>query len=87
MQAAWIVSANAGRARFFSQANATEPLQEIHDMVNTAAVCARGKPSPMRWASVLLQKAGTASGPQHSRAVMSPTNRPPNTRQKCSRRR
>jgi len=37
MQVAWIVSANAGRARFFSQANATEPLQEIHDMVNTAA--------------------------------------------------
>jgi protein required for attachment to host cells len=37
MQAHWIVAANAGRARFFSQANATEPLLEIHDMVNTAA--------------------------------------------------
>ena len=37
MQATWIVAANAGRARVFSQANAAEPLEEIHDMVNTAA--------------------------------------------------
>ena len=32
----WIVAANAGRARFFSQANATAPLEEVNDMVNAA---------------------------------------------------
>lgn len=37
MPASWIVSANASRARFFSQAQATEPLEEINDMVNEAA--------------------------------------------------
>lgn len=37
MNATWIVSANASRARFFSQANLTEPLEEINDMVNSAA--------------------------------------------------
>src|SRR4051795_10838161 len=37
MQATWIVAANAGRARFFSQANAADPFEEIHDMVNTPA--------------------------------------------------
>lgn len=36
MAATWIVSANAGRARIFSQENASEPLQEIKDMVNSA---------------------------------------------------
>lgn len=34
MAATWIVSSNAGRARFFSQAKASEPLEEINDMVN-----------------------------------------------------
>ena len=37
MDAQWIVSANAGRARFFSQAQAGAPLEEIEDMVNAAA--------------------------------------------------
>src|SRR6478736_3690511 len=37
MPATWIVSANASRARFFSQGNLTEPLEEIDDMVNEAA--------------------------------------------------
>jgi protein required for attachment to host cells len=37
MTAAWIVSANASRARFFSQGNSAERLEEINDMVNTAA--------------------------------------------------
>lgn len=35
MDATWIVSANAGRARFFSQAHSSAPLEEINDMVNT----------------------------------------------------
>jgi len=34
MAATWIVSANASRARIFAQTNATDPLQEINDMVN-----------------------------------------------------
>lgn len=36
MDATWIVSANASRARFFSQRNSSEPLEEINDMVNEA---------------------------------------------------
>lgn len=37
MNATRIVSANAGRARFFSQAQASEDFEEINDMVNDAA--------------------------------------------------
>jgi protein required for attachment to host cells len=37
MGATWIVSANASRARFFSQANLTGPLQEVNDMINDEA--------------------------------------------------
>lgn len=36
MQATWIVSANASRARFFSQEKFSDPLEEINDMVNEA---------------------------------------------------
>ena len=37
MDATWIVSANAGRARIFSQARGADALEEINDMVNTPA--------------------------------------------------
>ncbi|WP_040787599.1 host attachment protein [Massilia niastensis] len=37
MQTTWIISANAGRARFFSESDPAAPLQEIEDMVNAAA--------------------------------------------------
>jgi protein required for attachment to host cells len=36
MQTTWILSANAGRARFFSESDPAEPLQEIEDMINDA---------------------------------------------------
>lgn len=36
MNATWIVSANAGRARFFAQQGANAPLEEINDMANDA---------------------------------------------------
>ncbi len=36
MPTTWIITANAGRARIFSQADRKEPLQEIEDMVNSA---------------------------------------------------
>lgn len=36
MNATWIVSANASRARFFSQEQSSEALEEIHDMANEA---------------------------------------------------
>jgi protein required for attachment to host cells len=36
MQTTWIISANAGRARFYSESDPAQPLQEIEDMVNTA---------------------------------------------------
>lgn len=34
MQATWILSANASRARFFSQHGNADPLEEINNMVN-----------------------------------------------------
>jgi protein required for attachment to host cells len=37
MPTTWIITANAGRARFFSENDPAEPLQEMHDMVNDAA--------------------------------------------------
>ena len=36
MQTTWILSANAGRARFFEESDPAEPLQEIEDTVNSA---------------------------------------------------
>lgn len=35
MDKTWIITANAGRARLFSQEGNTAPLQEVTDMVNT----------------------------------------------------
>lgn len=37
MPTTWIIAANAGRVRFFSETSSSEPLQEIEDMVNSAA--------------------------------------------------
>jgi len=37
MPTTWILSANNGRARFFSESDPAQPLQEIEDMVNSAA--------------------------------------------------
>jgi protein required for attachment to host cells len=37
MNATWILSANASRARFFSQASLAEPLEEVNNMVNEAS--------------------------------------------------
>jgi protein required for attachment to host cells len=37
MDTTWIVSADAGRARIFSESNPSKPLLDIEDMVNSAA--------------------------------------------------
>ena len=37
MPTTWIITANAGRARFFSEEDPSEPLQEMEDMVNNGA--------------------------------------------------
>lgn len=37
MPTTWILSANNGRARFFAESDRAEPLQEVEDMVNSAA--------------------------------------------------
>jgi protein required for attachment to host cells len=37
MDTVWIVSADAGRARIFSESTPDGPLQEVDDLVNTAA--------------------------------------------------
>ena len=36
MQTTWIITANAGKARFFAEADPAGPLQEVEDMVNSA---------------------------------------------------
>jgi hypothetical protein len=36
METTWILSANAGRARFFTEADPAAPLQEVEDMINSA---------------------------------------------------
>jgi protein required for attachment to host cells len=36
MDEIWIVAANAGRARFFAQEKASDPLREVEDLVNPA---------------------------------------------------
>jgi protein required for attachment to host cells len=37
MPTTWIITANAGRARFFAENDPAEPLQELQDMVNNGA--------------------------------------------------
>ena len=37
MNTSWIVTADEGRARFFSESDPAKPLQEVDAMVNTAA--------------------------------------------------
>lgn len=37
MDATWIVSANAGRAKFFTQTARTDPLKEVNELINNAA--------------------------------------------------
>ncbi|MGI4719297.1 MAG: host attachment protein [Janthinobacterium lividum] len=37
MPTTWILAANAGRARFFSESDSAGQLQEVEDMVNSAA--------------------------------------------------
>jgi protein required for attachment to host cells len=36
MQTTWVLSANAGRARFFSESDPAAPLEEVQDMINSA---------------------------------------------------
>jgi protein required for attachment to host cells len=36
MPTTWIITANAGRARFFAESDPAHPLQEVEDMVNSA---------------------------------------------------
>jgi len=37
MPTTWIISANAGRARFFAESDPSQPLEEVQDMINDAA--------------------------------------------------
>lgn len=55
MPTTWIITANAGRARIFSEDEPAAPLQEVEDMVNSAA--------RLRETEVLTDKLGpTAAG-------------------------
>jgi protein required for attachment to host cells len=54
MRTTWIVSADTGRARIFSESDPTKPLQEIEDMVNTAA--------RMRTSEIYTDRLGPTAG-------------------------
>lgn len=68
MDANWIVSANAGRARIFSQAQSTAPLQEVNDIVNTAV---RLRTSETETDDIALR---SASKSRHSVGAPTPTS-------------
>lgn len=48
MEAQWIVSANASRARFFALSNRSGPLQEVEDMANPAVRLRTSETEPDR---------------------------------------
>jgi len=60
--ATWIVSANASRARFFSQATGTDPLEEIEDMVNEAARLNTGEVNTDRVGTIAAGKSIHSTG-------------------------
>jgi protein required for attachment to host cells len=75
MDTTWIVTANTGRARVFSESNPAQALQEIEDMVNTAA--------RMRTAEIYTDRLGptAASKSIHNTGGPTPTKQyePPQT--------
>lgn len=75
MSATWIVSANSSRARFFSQAHPSEPLEEINDMVNTAVRQRTAETEQDR----LGPTSGTKSGHNTGGSVPNKTYEPPQT--------
>ena len=58
MQATWIITANAGRARFFCESDPASPLQEIEDMVNAAARLRVTETEPDRLGPTAAGKSG-----------------------------
>ncbi|UVW29289.1 host attachment protein [Massilia sp. H6] len=60
MPTTWILSANAGRARFFAESDPAKPLQEIKDMISSGA--------QMRTQDTETDKLGptAAAGSRHS---------------------
>lgn len=75
MTTTWILSANAGRARFFSQDNAAASLEEVYDMSNDAV---RLRASETESDDIGLR---SASGSQHSVGAPRPQSgyEPPQT--------
>ncbi|MES2739516.1 MAG: host attachment protein [Pseudomonadota bacterium] len=75
METSWIVTADAGRARIFSQSNLTQPLTEIEDMVNPA--------TRMRTAEKYTDRLGPTSAGQsiHNTGAATPNKQyePPQT--------
>jgi protein required for attachment to host cells len=65
MDATWIVSANASRARIFSQVRHSDPLQEINDMVDEAV--------RLRTVETESDKIGPTSATKSSHNVGAPT--------------
>ena len=62
MPTTWIITANAGRARFFSEDGPAEPLQELEDMVNNGARLRANEAETDRLGTLAAGKSGHSIG-------------------------
>lgn len=62
MPTTWIMTANAGRARFFCEEDPAQPLQEMQDMVNNGARLRTAESETDRLGPTAAGKSGHAIG-------------------------
>jgi len=80
MPTTWIITANAGRARFFSEEGPSEPLQEMEDMVNNGARLRANEAETDKHGILAAGKTGHAIGgaqgspAQHNAAAGAPNS-------------
>jgi len=80
MPTTWIITANAGRARFFSEDGPAEPLKELEDMVNNGARLRDQEINTDRIGALGAGKSGhgiggaQGGGAQHNAAAGAPTS-------------
>lgn len=80
MPTTWIITANAGRARFFSEDGPAEPLHELEDMVNNGARLRDSEINTDRIGNLAAGKSGHAIGgaqggpAQHNAAAGAPNS-------------
>jgi protein required for attachment to host cells len=78
MHTSWFITANAGRARFFSQSDPAAPWQEVEDMVNSAVRLRVAETEADRFGPTAAGKSGhniggtQGLGPAHNANVGAP---------------